>query len=237
MSFDPADGIIFYLVFLYSTILHEAAHAFVAWRLGDDTAYRGGQVSIDPIPHIRRAPVGMIVVPIATLFLSGGRSLMGWASAPFDPEWAQRHPRHSAWMALAGPATNLLLALLAGIVIRMGLEMEWFQAPGRVGWGALAVATTPGGMASFAALLASVVFNQNLLLAAFNMVPVPPFDGASLPLLFLRAEAARAYFTFIQNPTFMWIGLIVAWRAFSAIFPTIQLFAVNLLYWGHATFR
>jgi hypothetical protein len=61
---DYAIGLIWYVVFLYSTVCHEAGHAWAAYRLGDDTAYAGGQVSLDPIPHIRREPFGMVLVPL-----------------------------------------------------------------------------------------------------------------------------------------------------------------------------
>src|SRR5208282_5331142 len=95
-------GFIWYVAFLFSTTCHEAAHAYVAKIGGDTTAALGGQVSLNPIPHIRRSPFGMVVFPILSFFLSGG-GMIGWASAPYDPLWERRHPRRSAWMALAGP--------------------------------------------------------------------------------------------------------------------------------------
>ena len=106
---DYAAGLLWYFVFLYSTVCHEAAHAWVALKLGDDTAYQGGQVSLDPIPHIRREPWGMVLVPLVTFFMNaanGATWMMGWASAPYNPQWAERHPRSAAWMALAGPAAD-----------------------------------------------------------------------------------------------------------------------------------
>ena len=108
---DLVDGLIWYFVFVYTTVLHEAAHAWSALRLGDDTAYRGGQVSLDPTPHIRREPFGLVIVPIVSWFLNKGQWMLGWASAPYDPDWARRYPRRSAWMAMAGPGANLLMAI------------------------------------------------------------------------------------------------------------------------------
>src|SRR5688572_25160812 len=108
-----------FVVFLFSTTLHEASHAFAAQRLGDVTAYGGGQVTLNPLPHIRREPLGMVVVPLLSFFLSGW--MFGWASAPYDPIWAQRSPKRAALMALAGPLSNLLLVLIAGTVLRVGL--------------------------------------------------------------------------------------------------------------------
>src|SRR5918997_3227863 len=113
---DLAMALLYFVVFLFSTTLHEAAHAWTALRLGDPTAYRGGQVSLDPVPHIRREPFGMVVLPLLSVMLSGWP--FGFASAPYDPAWAQRHPKRAAMMALAGPAANLLLVMGAGILLR-----------------------------------------------------------------------------------------------------------------------
>ena len=105
------EGLTFYVVFLFSTTLHEAAHAWAAKLGGDLTAYHGGQVSLDPLPHIRREPFGMVILPLLTALTMGFP--IGFASAPYDPAWAQKYPKRSAWMALAGPAANLLLMLIA----------------------------------------------------------------------------------------------------------------------------
>ena len=112
-------GLLWYVAFLFSTTVHEAAHAWAALRLGDPTAYLGGQVTLNPIPHIRREPIGTVLFPIVT-FLVGGW-MMGWASVPYDPVWAERYPRRAAWMALAGPAANLLIAIVSGLSIRLGV--------------------------------------------------------------------------------------------------------------------
>jgi hypothetical protein len=101
MDVDLATGFIWFVAFLFSTTVHEAMHALVAWKGGDPTAYHGGQVSLSPIPHIRREPIGMLVVPLLTSLTQGWA--MGWASAPYDPVWAERHPKRAALMAAAGP--------------------------------------------------------------------------------------------------------------------------------------
>ena len=106
-----------YVAFLFCTVLHEAAHAWAAKLGGDLTAYDGGQVSIDPVPHIRREPVGMVVLPLLSLIMSHGSWPFGYASAPYDPYWAMRYPKRAALMALAGPAANLLTAIGAGLLI------------------------------------------------------------------------------------------------------------------------
>src|SRR3954454_17339271 len=103
-----ATGFLWFVAFLFSTTLHEAAHAWAALRGGDPTAYHGGQVSVSPIPHIRREPIGMVVVPLLTTLTQGWA--LGWASTPIDARWAERHPRRAALMSAAGPAANFLLA-------------------------------------------------------------------------------------------------------------------------------
>ena len=87
---DLSSALVYYVAFLLSTTLHEAAHAWAAARGGDLTAYHGGQVSLDPIPHIRREPFGMLILPLVSALATGFP--FGYASAPFDPQWALRHP-------------------------------------------------------------------------------------------------------------------------------------------------
>jgi len=105
------QGLLWFAAFLFSTTVHEAAHALAALRGGDPTAYLGGQVSFSPLPHIRREPVGMLIVPLLTAFTNGWA--VGWASTPYDPVWAAHYPRRAATMAAAGPAGNLLIATVA----------------------------------------------------------------------------------------------------------------------------
>ena len=118
-------GFIWYVAFLFSTTCHEAAHAFVAKLGGDETAAQGGQVSLNPVPHMRREPWGMIVIPILSFLAM--QTMFGWASAPFDPLWERRHPRRSAWMALAGPAANFSLMLIAVAGLQIGAAGGWFH--------------------------------------------------------------------------------------------------------------
>jgi Zn-dependent protease len=225
-----ADAIISYVVFLYSTVAHEAAHALAAWRLGDDTAYRGGQVSLDPTPHIKREPIGMVAVPLISLLLSGW--VMGWASAPYNALWERRYPKRSALMAMAGPATNLALLLLAALGIRLGIAAGGMVPPMPPTWSQMVSPVAQGGMWAFAATLLSIIFSLNLLLGIFNLLPVPPLDGRAIPLFFLRGRSAEAYLDFVQHPNFAFAGIWLAWLAFRSIYPPLQSLAVHLLYPG-----
>lgn len=222
-------GVVWFVAFLFSTTLHEAAHALAAWKLGDPTAYEGGQVSLNPLPHIRREPFGMVLMPVLS-FVSAGW-MMGWASAPYDPRWAARYPRRSAWMALAGPAANLLLVGLAGLGIRAGLAAGLFRSPaaGGFGFARLVEAAEPGAAVGAAALL-SILFTLNLVLFAFNLLPLPPLDGSGIVPLLLPTSAARSYLVALRQPLLSLLGIIVAWKLFGTIFAPILGLALGLLY-------
>ncbi|MFQ5524914.1 MAG: site-2 protease family protein [Thermoanaerobaculia bacterium] len=221
------EGVVFYVVFVFAVTLHEAAHAWAAKLGGDLTAYYGGQVSLDPIPHIRREPFGMVILPILSVFLIGWP--FGFASAPYDPIWAQRHPKRAAWMALAGPGANLLLVVLAAIVIFVGVGSGFFAAPDSVFFSQVTAGAGEGPVEAVAFVL-SVFFSLNLVLLILNLIPVPPLDGyGALPLI-LPESALEAYRGFSSQPMIGWIGILVAWRLFDYIYHPVFLFAVNLLY-------
>jgi Zn-dependent protease len=226
---DVTEGIKWYLAFVFSTTVHEASHAWAAFKLGDDTAYRGGQVSLDPTPHIRRSPVGMVIVPLLSYFLGGW--MIGWASAPYNREWAIQYPRRAALMSLAGPAANLALLLFAGLLIRAGMIGHVFDAPAHIGFSRVTEAVAPG-IWLFAATMLSILFSLNLLLFAFNLLPLPPLDGSGIFMFFCTTDSAARFFQSLRHPGLNYFGLMISWRVMDAIFPSIQSFAVNVLYPG-----
>jgi Zn-dependent protease len=225
-------GITWFVVFLFSTTLHEAAHALAAYRLGDPTAYHGGQVTLSPFPHMQREPFGMVLVPLVSFFLSRGTWMMGWASAPYDPIWAHRHPRRAAWMALAGPLSNLLLVLLAGTALRIGMAAEVFSRPTREQFSLITLVGTDGGLAAALVTPLSIVFSLNLILFVFNLLPLPPLDGSAVIAMFLSDELARRYQEFLRQPYMALAGLLLAWKLFNPIFQPILILALVLLYPG-----
>ncbi|MFY9531527.1 MAG: site-2 protease family protein [Candidatus Acidiferrales bacterium] len=222
-------GVIWYIVFLFSTTCHEGAHALAAKLGGDPTAFHGGQVSLNPIPHIRREPVGLLVVPILSYFLS--KWMIGWASAPYDPEWQRRFPRRAAWMALAGPAANFSLLLLAAVGIRFGMAFGFLRAPHTAGFTHITEAIEPG-TAGFAATFLSILFVLNLLLGTFNLLPVPPLDGNTGITLFMSEEGALRFLEWTRTQGFGMLGLILAWALYGKIFNFLFPLALNLLYPG-----
>jgi Zn-dependent protease len=228
-----AIGVVWYVVFLLSTTCHEAAHALAAKLGGDPTAFHGGQVTLNPLPHIQREPFGMVLFPIASYLLGGW--MMGWASAPYDPAWQQRYPRRAAWMALAGPAANFALMGVAAIAIRMGLAAGYFRAPEQVNFTRvteLAATTEP----SFLTTFLSVLFVLNLILATFNLLPVPPLDGSSGITLLMPQRVALAYTEFIEEPMFRMAGLVAAWYLYGEVFDFFYPLALSLLYFPVARY-
>jgi len=223
-----AFGLVWYVVFLLSLTCHEAAHAWVAKLGGDPTAYEGGQVTLNPIPHIRREPFGTILAPLITFVASGW--MMGWASAPYDPYWRQRHPRRAAWMALAGPAANFLLAVAAAIGIRIGLAVGVFAMPQTLRFSQMAQAATPGA-AEGAAVFLSILFSLNVMLGSFNLLPLPPLDGHTGVGLLLSDKAANRFAALTSGSMLSLIGIVVAWRVFDEISGYVFRIALTLLYW------
>jgi Zn-dependent protease len=222
MDTELAIGFLWFVAFLFSTTVHEAMHAFVAWKGGDSTAYHGGQVSLSPIPHIKREPIGMLVVPLVTALTQGWA--MGWASAPYDPLWAERHPRRAALMAAAGPAGNLLIALLAFAALKTGLLVGVFTAPERAAFHSLV--GDAGGAATLAGSLLSVLLVLNVFLGLFNLLPLPPLDGFSVVTIFLPEDQAHRLRQIQTSGMTSMIGLLIAWRVFPLM--TRPLFSIIL---------
>jgi Zn-dependent protease len=230
MHFSPDQfvlGALWYLVFLFSTTCHEGAHALAAKLGGDLTAFHSGQATLNPIPHMRREPIGTIVVPILSFLLGGW--MIGWASAPYDPAWQQRYPRRAAWMALAGPAANFALVVLAGISIRAGILLGAFHAPASASFTKVTEAATGSG-AGFAATLLSILFVLNLVLGTFNLLPVPPLDGRTGITLLMNEATGLRFLEATQR--FGLIGLLLAWTLYGKVFRVIFLVALNILYPG-----
>jgi Zn-dependent protease len=206
---------IWYVAFLFSTTCHEASHALVAKLGGDDTAAQGGQVSLNPVPHVKREPWGMVVIPLLSYFLMGG--MIGWASAPFDPLWERRHPKRSAWMALAGPTANFTLMFLAVAGLHLGAAQGWFHRDPAT------------GHLDFAATTLLIFFSLNLLLGTFNLLPVAPLDGSTVIMLFMGEKTCQRYLDWLRGNSLAMAGLFVGLLLFRYIYGPINTFVSHLL--------
>ncbi|RMG45387.1 MAG: hypothetical protein D6718_07475 [Acidobacteria bacterium] len=217
LPFDVAGLALWLVAFLLSATCHEAAHAAAARLGGDPTAYRAGQVTLNPIPHLRREPFGMLVVPIVCYALAGW--MIGWASAPYDPRWARRHPRRAAAMAAAGPLANLALAGAAIVAIRALVGAGLGAPPAEPGLERIVVPAVGGPFAMAGARLLSVLALLNAMLGVFNLIPLPPLDGATV-LEGLGGRAGAALMAAARSaPMAALFGLLVAWRLFDLLAP------------------
>jgi Zn-dependent protease len=223
------DGILWYIVFLFSTTFHEAAHAFTAHKMGDSTAHEGGQVSLNPIPHIRREPFGTVIVPIIS-FIAGGW-MIGWASTPYNPQWAHDYPKKAAAMAAAGPISNFILIIISALIIHLGISAGLFYQPDSITISRIVSGASTGWLEILAKII-SVMFSLNLILFVFNLLPFPPLDGSAIPPMYLSEEAGRKYTSFVRKPAFALIGLFIAWNFFDLIYFRVHLVVINLLYPG-----
>jgi Zn-dependent protease len=220
---------VWYAVFLLSVTCHEAAHALVALRGGDRTAYLGGQVTLNPVPHVLREPIGTIVVPLLTFLQLGW--MMGWASAPYDPLWEARHPRRAAAMAASGPLANLLLAGLAFAALKTGLGSGAFTIPADgISLDRLVSASsgTPALLEGVGRML-SVLLVLNLVLLVFNLFPLPPMDGASVAAGLVR-PLRGAYASLRGSPLGSLAGLVASYWLFQLAFPPIRDWVLLSLY-------
>lgn len=170
-------AIISILILVYSSVLHEVAHGYIAYRLGDPTAKLLGRLTLNPLKHID--PYMSIILPILLFFATNGTFLFGGAKpVPVDPFNLRDGRKDLALVSLVGPLTNIMLAIIASILIHIIFPGTFFDTVSRGGF--------------FGYFLSHVVL-WNLLLAIFNLVPIPPLDGSKVFALLLPPREAAAY--------------------------------------------
>lgn len=172
------QSIIGILILIPSVIIHELAHGFVADRLGDPTARLSGRLTLNPLPHID--PIMSVLVPLF-LIISHSPVVFGAAKpVPVDPFNLREGRKDMALVALAGPLSNVLLAVLAAVLFHI-LDALPYMFPAIVGQ------------------ILTIIAQYNLLLAIFNLIPIPPLDGSKIFSLLLSDRDANAYLSVGQT--------------------------------------
>ena len=173
------DYIFLIVILIFSVIIHEIAHGSVAFYLGDPTAKYAGRLTLNPLKHLD--PIGSVILPIFLVImakLTGGGIIFGWAKpVPINPYNFKDQKYGSLKVALAGPASNLLIALIFGLILRF-IPQTFFL---------------PGFIVMF-----SYIVYINILLAIFNLIPVPPLDGSHI-LFSLLPYSARNIKIFLHR--------------------------------------
>jgi Zn-dependent protease len=181
--------LVYALPVLFAITIHEAAHGYVARHFGDNTAYVLGRVTLNPIKHID--PVGTILMPLLLYFATSGAFLFGYAK-PVPVNFGQlRHPRRdSVWVALAGPASNFIQAIL---------------------WAVLYTVLAGSGMQErFFLEMAKAGVLVNLVMCAFNLFPLPPLDGGRVVAGLLPPRAAWTFSRIEPWGFFIVMALVIA---------------------------
>ena len=200
---------IYSLPVIFAITLHEAAHGYVAKHFGDLTAYSQGRVSLNPLRHID--PLGTIILPLVTLWLGG--ILFGWAKPVPVNFSALRHPKQNMlWVALAGPAANLFMALLWGFVIKLGLALP------------------ESSLARPMILMGEAGITINVILMVLNLLPLPPLDGGRVAVSLLPPRFAYS-FSKIEPYGFMILLFLLITGVLWAVIGPFIVITIQLIAW------
>ena len=200
---------------VFSIVVHEVSHGWMAYRLGDDTAKRMGRLTLNPIPHID--PLGTVILPLIMIIMGG--PVFGWAKpVPFNPYNFRGNVsvRSGAmWVALAGPGSNLGIAFISSFILVAALKF----LPG-----------FPSVIYFSITQLAQAFIVINLVLASLNLIPIPPLDGSKILMRFLPPEYDR-HFLILERYGFFILLILLATGAFSSLVwvPVEFLFRLFLL--------
>ncbi len=208
---DVGHLVTIFAVLLFSLTIHESAHAWSAWRFGDPTAQRLGRISLNPARHID--PIGTLLLPLVAF--TTGAPIIGWAKpVPVNGHNLDNPRRDFLYIAAAGPASNLVLAGLASLVMRSVpvSPIELGLGPALPVW-----------------RIASVAFELNLLLAVFNMVPIPPLDGGNVLAGLLPSGLANLYDRFIRPWGFLLLYALLLTGVLGALITPPYLYLSWLL--------
>lgn len=164
------------MILFGSIVLHEIAHGYAAYLMGDSTAKRAGRLSLNPLKHVD--PFGTIIMPAMMLLLSRGTFAFGYAKpVPINPYNFRNERKGMLITGIAGPATNIVIALVTGLLARVLIAFGSLQST---------LVLVVVSLLYYAAMI-------NLILAFFNLIPIPPLDGSRVVQRFLPTKARNAY--------------------------------------------
>jgi len=205
------------IVLIFLTIIHEVSHGLMAYRLGDNTAKEAGRLTLNPIKHLEF--FGSFLVPFLFI-LTNSPFILGWAKpVPFNPYNLKDPKRDGALIALSGPLSNFLLAIIFGLMVRLMAGIP-------------AVAADP--ILGNVLMLVNVIVFVSLLLGFFNLIPIPPFDGSRIVFAFLSGKAERFWLQLEQYGTFL-IILLLFGGLLNLLYPVV-IFAYHLIVGSAAIF-
>lgn len=199
------------IILIFSIIVHEYGHAFMANKLGDSTAKDLGRLTLNPIPHIDL--FGSIILPLFFV-LSGTGFILAWAKpVPYNPSRIRDKKYGDLKVAIAGPGSNILLAILFGLLVRFlplaeGLKSALLSAY-LMGDFSFIASQAGGSLLNTIFLMAIIFCFLNLLLAIFNLIPVPPLDGSKILANFLPARAKYKLFSIERYGIFIVLILLM----------------------------
>jgi Zn-dependent protease len=189
MTFQHVDILFQIVVFMFAISVHESAHAWTAWRLGDPTARMLGRVTLNPIKHID--PIGTVLLPIIALLTHF--PVIGWAKpTPVDPRHFKHYVRDDILTSVAGPISNFLIATCAVICLAI-ISLTSAQGSVIVRNMAAGYISDTSSMLMPLTLLLYEAMQINILLGVFNLIPVPPLDGSHVLRHFLPENLRRVY--------------------------------------------
>lgn len=219
-NFDIGAFAMMLVPLLFAITVHEASHAWAAKKLGDNTAFLLGRVTLNPIKHID--PIGTVLVPIVLWILTGGGFTFGWAKpVPFNPRYLKNYKRDIGLIAVAGPASNIIMAilwtLLGFLIFSLNEAKIILISQGSIWLGFILMAKS------------GVVIN--LVFAIFNMVPLPPLDGGRIAVSLLPYKPATLLARIEPYGFYIIIALLASGILSSVLGSIINVLARQMLWY------
>jgi Zn-dependent protease len=238
-NYDIGQFILYMVALVFSLSLHEAGHAWMSNRFGDDLARSQGRISLNPITHVD--PIGTLLFPAIAFFTH--MPLLGWARpTPVNPlRWRNKRVANF-WVSIIGILCNLSIAVIAGITIRVlfetgviAVDPGLMRNPDLRSWMPIAPATADA-LAQGAVTLLAAFFTMNVALAVFNLIPIPPLDGSKV-LSSILPPSFESAIEALERYGMILLFIAVFTKTFSFIFAFVMPVAFNIVFVGEYQIR